>query len=454
MRETTQDFIFEDDLAADNADHSSQNDAQRDDSASLLPRILRMLGAGIIFSCASIFLFQRWGGGNDVQRYLLLLAFTSVLTAGGFFCGLKLQESKGARTLLGLTLAVTPVNFAVLGGLVYSQFAIGWGGANVPSFASWVAPSPAAALTVAVFGAVALAGLCYISFLTMGRKQVKSLTACFFLSNLALLIPTRHPDAVGLLVLSIVIALTCCELRYFRNEVTLNTFEGRFVRLLMWVTPLLLAGRTGYLYNSSELFTGFVLATAAWLGFIFLPMLTTRTPIQKVLQVASACAGAASWICFADVILRTISLKSSWSLPFVTLPIALLLLILSRYAIGGGVGYRRSAAVVALVGGTTNLLIFPGLSASFICMITATSILVYGYVAQQRILFFTGIAGVVFGLGHHLKFALNFYSLANWGSLAITGVAIIVLASVLERQQGQLKEKAQALRQRLQGWSN
>jgi hypothetical protein len=420
---------------------------------NLLPRILRVLGAGIIFSCASIFLFQRWGVGNDIQRYLLLLAFTAVLTAGGFFCGLKLKESKGARTLLALTLAVTPVNFAVLGALIYSQFSVG-GTGRMPTFATWVAPTPESAIMIAVAGAAALAPLCYISFLTMGRYRARSLSACFFLGNLALLVPTRQPDPVGILMVLSVIGLTWCEFRFFRSEITLKTWEGRFARMLMWAPPLLLVGRTGYFYYRSELFSGCTLAAAALLGFIFLPSLTRQLHVQKVLQGMSAVAGIASWLLFADVISRTLSLGSQWVLPLCTLPVAALLFSISFHAIGGGAVYRRSAALIALLGMTANLFLYPGLLASFICLATAVLILVYGFVVEQRFIFFSGLAGVVVGLAYHLKFALSFYSLVNWGSMAITGVAIVILASIVERQQGRMKDKIQLYRKRFQSWSN
>ncbi len=422
--------------------------------ANLLPKLLRIIGAGIIFSCASIFLFQRWGGGNDIQRYLLLLAFTTALTAGGFFCGLKLKESKGARTLLGLTLAVTPVNFAVLGGLVYSQFAIGGVNASMPTFATWMAPSPGAAIAIAAAGSLALAPLCYISFLTMGRNRARSLTVCYFLSNLTLLVPTRQPDPVGILMIISVIGVLFCERHCFRNETSLKTTEGRFARAMPWVPALLLIGRTGYFYYPSELFTGCIFAATALFGFTILPTITEQVHIKKTMQVISSGFAIASWICFANVIFKAMSLNNHWTIPLCTLPSAALLLTLSFFAVGDGAGYRRSGAIIALAGVSANLCFFPGLLASFICLLTAVLVLVYGYIVEQKAIFFSGIVGVAVGLGYHLKYALSFYSLTNWSSLAITGIAIIILASVIERNPNQIIDKAHAFRKRIQGWNN
>ena len=222
----------------------------------------------------------------------------------------------------------------------------------------------------------------------------------------------------------------------------------------MWAPPLMLIGRTGYFYYPSELYTGCILAAVALLGFLFLPSMTKQTHVQKVMQGMSVMSAVASWLCFADVIFTALSLGRHWTLPLCTLPTAVLLLVVSFYAVGGGAGYRRSAALIALGGVTANLFLYPGLFASFICLVTAILILIYGYVVEQKVIFFSGIVGAVVGLGYHLKFALSFYSLVNWGSLAVTGVAIIVLASVIERQQGQYKEKILVFRKRFQKWSN
>ena len=136
-----QEFTFIEESMVEDGPEVNDSRTSPFDQATLLPKMLRALGAIIITACASIFLFQKWGLGNDIQRYFFLLGFTIVLTAGGFFCGLKLNESKGARTLLSLTIAIAPVNFVVLGGLLYSQFAIGGGLHFLPSFATWVAVS-------------------------------------------------------------------------------------------------------------------------------------------------------------------------------------------------------------------------------------------------------------------------------------------------------------------------
>ena len=79
-----------------------------------LPALLRSLGAATVVAAVSIFLLQGWDQGNDVQRYLILLAHTVGLAGLGFASGRWIGESKGARLLGTATSASCP-------GPVYSR---------------------------------------------------------------------------------------------------------------------------------------------------------------------------------------------------------------------------------------------------------------------------------------------------------------------------------------------
>jgi len=422
------------------------------DNPSGMSQVLRVLGSTIIVAAASIFLFQRWGGSSDIQRYFLLLSFTGVLSVGGFFCGIRLGESKGARTLLGLTLGVTPINFAVIGGLIYSQFAWGMVRHAFPAYASWVAPSATAALGAAAAGLAVLGPLCYLAFLSLSRDHAKILSGAFLAGNLALWIPVRHPGVIGAVMAVLAFGLCYLELRNFQHVPALSTFEGRLSRLLLWVPPAFLVGRALHLYSPSNLFMGFLLAVVAVMGFLFLPTVTKQSRFKGVIQGLSMVPAAASWLYFANVIHTSLRLAANATIPLVALPMAAILMTASFFASSCGTWYRRSAVVIALAGTSFNLVAYPGVFASFICLTTAAAVLIYGFMAEQKVVFFSGAGGVLFGLGYHFKFALKYYSLFNWSSLAVIGVSIIIVASILERHQPQLRQKINAFRNRVQNW--
>ena len=48
-----------------------------------LSEALRILGATVLLASMSVFLLQGWNEGNDISRYLLLLAQTGLLAAAG-----------------------------------------------------------------------------------------------------------------------------------------------------------------------------------------------------------------------------------------------------------------------------------------------------------------------------------------------------------------------------------
>ena len=73
-----------------------------------LSEALRFLGASVLVASMSVFLLQGWSEGNDVGRYLMLLAQSGLLAAAGLAMSHGLQESKGARIFFGVGLISIP----------------------------------------------------------------------------------------------------------------------------------------------------------------------------------------------------------------------------------------------------------------------------------------------------------------------------------------------------------
>lgn len=446
------DFIFE-------VEEKTQQPQRRRSSFNFadtktVSRILRSVGAIIIVASASTFLFQRWAPGSDLQRYLLLLGFTAVLSLGGLFCGLRLQESKGARTLLGLTLTVAPINFAVMGALLFSQFSLDGPLVQLPGYATWVASSPSMALLTAVGGIIVLAPLGHFSFMALGNNRAKLLSLFFLISNLTLLLPTRQPNLIAAVFILLIAALSYNEVRNLKQDTALRTFEGRLSRAVLWLPALILIGRGCYFYTPNQLLISAMLIAAAILCFLFLPQLTERKRWQSGLQICGAVLAGSAWLNMAELLDRSWSISSRWEILLALLPISGILYLLSNYALNGGQNYRRAAVIVAILGGSANLLLNGGLQAALICLIISISVLIYGYLVEQRIIFFSGTAGTLLGVGYQLKAAVAHFSLAGWSSLMVIGVLIIISASLLERNSGHLRDRLQQVRGNLKKWEN
>ncbi len=453
MKNREDEFMFEVEVPDPEESSSVATGSKKWLNGQSILRLLRSVGALIIVVSAATFLFKHWTPGSDLQRYLFLLGFTAILSAGGLFCGLYLKESKGARTLLGLTLAVTPINFAVMSALLYSRFS--WDGpfTQLPEYATWVASSTTMAMAATVGGVALLAPLAHFSFMALARKHAKPFSVIFLITNGVLLLPTRQPNTIALVFLALVICLVVSEVRYFSKEMTLRTPDGFLGRGLLWVPALIVAGRSCYFYAPSQLFGSVVLAGLAFLSFLMLPQLTTKQRWQTVFQGSGATLAGIAWLNTAEVFFHGSFVSYRYEILVALLPLAGLLLLLAKYAVGSGNNYRRIAALIAVGGGIINLIAYPGFVMGLTCLVLAVITIVVGYVLEQKIIFASGILGCLVSIGYQFSLLFSHFSLGSWSSLMVVGVLIIVSASVMERAGGLLKGKLTARYGQFKRWT-
>ncbi len=417
-----------------------------------LSRILRVIGAGVLIASASSFLVHQWESGNDIQRYLALLVHTAVLCAAGFFCGLRIGDGKSARTFLAVAVAGVPAHFCILGGLLYSQLSLDGGSAPVAHYATWVASSPGAALLTAALALAVLAPVTWISFLALARPRARELSLAFFGLNAAILLPSRDPELVALLVGASLAAFAWLELRVFRGDTALRTLEGRGVRAMLLVPVALLLSRSVLHYEVSWLLAA-VLAAAASAALFLAGREWIRSPgLGRGIQGLATLPAFATWVCFAGALEQGVGLPSAWVLPVIALPFAASLAGMSLLSVGGGALYRRAAVGVALGGLCLELAFFPSVLASLACLAVAIGAVAYGYLLERRLLLLTGAVGLLYALAHHVRWAVEFYAWSHWGSLALLGALVIVAASLLERHHERVIAHLTGLRQRVGSW--
>jgi hypothetical protein len=443
-------------LAEDDAQRAERRAARTAGQERLndLPRLLRWIGGAVLVVAAFTFMLQSWESADDLARYYHFLAFTGVLTAAGFFCGLRIRDEKGARTFLGLAAGAVPIHFTVLGALLYSQFPWLSGFAHYPAYAHFTAPHPAAALATAAIGVVALVPVCWMAFLTLARPEAKRLTVAYMLANLTLLVPTRHPDVIGLLAFALLIGCLFFDRRYLLPAQGLRTLEGRFVRLLMGVPFAVLIGRTLNLYEPSSLFFAAWLASMAVTLFVLGPAMVKQKREAVLAQYVSLIPAGLACVALGDAVVGAFNLHESAILPLVCLPMAGTFAAMSLRTADGGARMRNLAALVAAGGMTAQLVFFPGVLSSVACLATAILATAYGYAAEQKGVLVSGAAALVFGLLYHLRYAAELYALSPWAALAALGIVTVVAASLLERHHGTLAAHVIELRSRIGGWSH
>ena len=420
---------------ADPAAAAADRDAR---NVTAFTAFLRGIGSLVLLVAASIFLFNNWESGSDLMRYGSLLGLTVVIAVTGFVCGLRIKESKSARTLLGMTLALVPVNFAVLAGLIYSRFALDASIDSLPDFAVWVAPSSSAALLTTLVAVVVLLPLVALSMMVMVRSQAKWMTLAFLGLNLPLLIPVRDPDWSALPILGLMALFTAIELRWVPKDPAFQTFEGKLSRLLLASPVALLFGRTA-MYEPSYFLMGAALIGLSAFAFLMAPRLGgigAKRQIGRVtqaLQWTAVLPASLGWVLVVAGFVDTKQLAEPALLPLLTLPIATIAIAASMLSVGSGTALRRVTAGLVVWPLLANTVLFGSPLVSLLCLVVSSLVVAYSFIGQRPLLLVIGGLGAMVALVYQVRAALEVFDVSRWGVLALLGITAIVGAALVER---------------------
>ncbi len=398
----------------------------------LAARLLRGLGAVVLVASLSVFLFQGWSGAGDLGRYGLLLAQTVLLMATGFASARWLGEPKGARVFVGVALVAVVASFAVLGGLVWSQFQ--WLGApgSFPESLVWQAVSGAWALGAAAGSVPLLAPVSRIGFTILARHSARPLTGLFLGSCALLLVPVRDPWTVGVLGALVGAGLAAFARRGLARDPGLRTPEGGFALVLPLLPVGVALGRGVLFYPGADL----LLAVATLVAFAALREAARCTEPGgrwgTALDRAGATAAIAAGLAWAELLVPA-ALGHDALLPVFGLVAGGLTAELSRRAHRSGKAYRLLAAALASASVAANGLIMDTLVAAVTALAVGIAVAALA-VAERRpwILAAALVAGLA-GLGDLVVLAVGSVELGAWGWLALIGTAAVLGGSALER---------------------
>jgi hypothetical protein len=400
-----------------------------------LTRALRIAGAALVVASASTFMLQHWEGGNDLIRYAMLVGQSLLFAAAAYFVGLSLREGRSARTFLALVLATMPVGFAVLGGLVYSQFHFETL-APLPSYATWVAPSRLSAIVAAAATLAVYLPLAVVAFVALARKEAKLLTLAFFAANLMVVVPVRQPLTVVVLAGVTLLGLLRLELTHFAAQAQLDTLEGKLARVMPFAAPVIMLGRVFHLYQVGAPFVGGVLLIAA--SALWLALSRTATAWKRDFGAWTAAAlGVLGWgLCWSEL---AANLDSNAAVVLLWgLPSALLIALASKRAAKTGPSLLGIATAGAL--GTTLIACgvqLGGLSAVS-CIVVGVAVAVWGASVRALVRTVAGTLVALFGLVAQVWLATHEGSVLRWASLSVVGVLLIVGSAYVERNRGRI----------------
>ena len=416
-----------------------------------LPTILRTLGAGALILAMYSFLFQGWQSGNDVLRYLLMLAHTGALAAIGLASGHWLKESKGARLLLTLALVSVPANFAILGAFIFSQSA-GVDISHYPNYVAWTVNSLQTAMLTTGGAMLILAPVVLLGFTVLARSISKKLSLLFLVSNAALLLPLRDPQLIGILVLVLAFFTILISRKTAHSHTAAKTQEG-LTALALQLLPLgVLVGRSLWLY-SLDLF----LLTALSVTIFFLLRqislyLKNQSKWRQCIDAVSLLPIASVALCLSNAFYNVSLLPLALIIPVSVLVSAAMVYDISLRSHKNAAAYRRTAAIAMLFSLIPNLIIFSNILATMSCVAGGLLMIVLGFKAQQRSIFAGGILLMVTGLTYQLYHLTQHFDLAGWATIATLGVAAIVIASAMESQGGKFKLHLDSWKETFKQW--
>ncbi|MCB0324180.1 MAG: hypothetical protein KDD69_11435 [Bdellovibrionales bacterium] len=409
----------------------------------LLATNLRRLGGVLLAAAAGTFLVQGWLGGDSMQRYFTFAGFTAVLIAAALLTGIRLQDTKGARVYVAVTLGALPALMAQLGAILLAL--VSGPMESVPlAFRFQAAPSLAVTAAGAVGGVLLWLGSRF-GLRVLSSSHLHSLLKVFIFGNLLLLVPTRDPEAIAVLMSVQVVWLTFLNLRSLTD---LTTSEGILARVTVAFPCLLLGVRNASFYPNTPLFYAAMFG-AAWLVMFVWSRALLRESIAEKFQACSIFPALISFAYAAEAF----GVDDRFAIPAIGVPFAGFLLASSFSAVGSGRGYRKLASFIAVASCGHYLLHVGGTSASLLSLLTGAVLVATASAIQERNVLAAGMVLSAVGMLYHLRFAITLYSLSPWLSLAVAGIVVVMLSTVVERYHRTLVRLHGSASAALKNWS-
>jgi hypothetical protein len=421
-------------------------------SAWNLPRVLRGIGAIVLILSLSSFLLQGWHLVDDVTRYLMLLAETIVLCVAGVISIKWLNEPHGARTFVGLTLIAVPVNFAILGGMIYSPYIAGSGlSETIPEYLRWHASDLVTALLVAAGSMLALLPMIVVGYQIMARNSARALSSLFIILNAALLLPVRTGIVMDIALLALtVLALTQLYRMHVRDP-GLKTPGGRFARASIFIPIGILFGRTLWIYGGDIFMSGIASLAAFLIVRHVSVMLDKDSAWRSVVNIASLFPAYAAISYISDAIFAYINMGTSLQLPLMSVAMGAVLIDCSFRSLNSN-AYLRLAAISAVAGAILGLFLHATTLNVIWVMLIGIGTIIYASSVKQKSAFALGIATTATGLIYELHGVFSHFDFGSWGAMAVIGVLTVLSASIIERHGEAIKSRLRVSYERFSDW--
>ena len=420
---------------ADEQQHGSffSNTLDNIQKASSIAGLMRMCGAGLLIFSLSLFLIQGIEATTDLQRYLLLLGQTALLTMAGFAVGYLLKEPRGARVFFGLGLVSIPANFAVLGAMIYSILPMDTIVATYPSYATWHSSSTGELFVAGIAGIVVLIPMSLFCFAVFARRSKFWLSAGYLLSSASLLIPLRDTLSITLLSSITAIAMVVLLTNRRTDSASVSTGEQRFAHALLFAPAVLMLARSAMLYSVDFHFTLALVISSYYLLRQGVMRLQKASRWLGTVQLSSAITAIILSGMLTSLITSHIPLFNEAIL--FSLLLAALFAELSRMITSTRiVSFMQIAwSLLCVASLFLDYIVWNGPASIITSVMMAATVMAVGVLLRHAIGTAIGLIALVGQLVFNGSELIASLLSSGWMGMAITGASIIVLGSVIER---------------------
>ena len=398
-----------------------------------LSEALRVLGAVVLVASMSVFLMQGWSDGNDISRYLLLLAQTGLLAGAGFAMSHGLRETKGARVFFGLALVSVTANFTILGALLYSVLQWDGGLTTYPGYARWEI-GDAANVGMTLGGAMlVLIPVTMLCLAIMARRSMKPLTLHFLVLNSLLLLPIRGSLAAGAIgLLGVVYALLVVG-KLAKSDRSLKTGEGKFALATLFIPLGIILFRSMYFYQVDSLMVA-MMSMAVFVGLRQVTLLPDRGPklalLLETLSLPVAFTFALAMTDALGIFINDVLAGPVFATVYALLAIDVLRRTESRT-------FRRivfaTTSIIAMLCFSFTVALQPEPLSALLALGAGAIMLLAGVSFRGHTAAFCGVATLAIATFFGLEQIWEMVLKSSWIDLAIFGAGAIALGSVIDR---------------------
>ena len=405
--------------------HISQ--AVTDDSALAPANLLRWLGVTVFAAGAVAFLLQGLDSANELLRNWAYLILMAAVGFAGIGVQRLLNDAKSARVLLSLGVTLVSVQMAQLAGLIH-DYTNGVEGVSLIALILGASATLLTAVPVSQMG-----------FRVLARPQAGFLAWALLGLGMLLLLPWRE-GLVALTVLMTLVVGTIWVDYKIRHAGLLRTLEGTTARLLLILPALIGVARYGFYLQNSADHALFGLVVAGFL-MIITQVYVRAGWVKEILFAIATCVGSVAFIAWSDGYLSVLPMLMMLSAAFMGVS------LLSQF----GWAYRAMSALIVFL--AVQDLVFSGDTGQQVLVLTiGAGLMALGYLRRWRIPVVTGLlitGQVVFLLSEQVLVLVN---ISSWISLALGGVFLVILASVLERYGSNLLRRTAGVWHAFKAW--